>query len=145
MTWKPCIVCGEPAAYERCYEHRLPSRQTSSAHSRGYDAAWVKLSKRARRLQPWCSDCHTTEDLTCDHTTEAWVRKAKGLPIRLEDVDVVCRSCNTRRGRARPTGDTPPEAEQALRGNTDFGTHTSATSRSDAPQRPSTTCWGRNA
>lgn len=65
------------------------------------------MSKRARRLQPWCSDCGSVEDLTTDHSVAAWERKDAGKAIRLEDVDVVCRSCNSRRGRARPQGRGP--------------------------------------
>ena len=67
----------------------------------GYDTRWDRLSRRARRLQPWCSDCGTPHDLTADHTTSAWARKEQGLEIRLEDIDVVCRACNADRGPAR--------------------------------------------
>ena len=76
--------------------------------ARGYGSAWQRLSARARRLQPFCSDCGATDDLTADHSPEAWERVAAGLPVRLADVDVVCRGCNSRRGRARPWGDGVP-------------------------------------
>ena len=105
MTWRSCVECGEPSPESRCAEHRLPEPAKSSRGARGYDAAWQQLSKRARRLQPFCSDCGTTDDLTTDHTPAAWQRRAEGKPIRLQDVDVCCRSCNAKRGRARPTGD----------------------------------------
>jgi 5-methylcytosine-specific restriction protein A len=97
---KPCLSCGTPTSTTRCPACRLPDERPS-ATERGYDAAWFRLSKRARKLQPFCSDCFTTEDLTTDHTPQAWRRKAEGKPIRLRDVAVVCRSCNTRRGAAR--------------------------------------------
>jgi hypothetical protein len=58
-------------------------------------------------MQGFCTDCRRTTDLTTDHSPEAWRRKAQGKPIRLVDVDVVCASCNARRGRQRP-GDIPP-------------------------------------
>jgi 5-methylcytosine-specific restriction protein A len=78
----------------------------------GYDTSWRKLSERARRIQPWCSDCGTDRDLTGDHSAEAWRRKAEGKPIRLQDVDVLCRGCNTKRGKQRPEprGETPTGA-----------------------------------
>lgn len=98
---RPCVVCGELSTGSRCAEHPAPSERKLSAHRRGYDAAWFRLSAKARRLQPFCSDCGATEDLTTDHTPEAWARKVRGLPIRLADVDVVCRRCNSRRGAAR--------------------------------------------
>lgn len=112
MTLRPCIECGEISEAERCDEHRLKSRDrlngdghALNAQARGYDAAWNRLSKRARRLQPFCSDCGATEDLQCDHTPQAWARHAVGKVIRIKDVDVVCGSCNRRRGSARPGAD----------------------------------------
>ncbi len=110
MTLRTCIECGEPSTEERCEQHRLPSSPKAPTTLRGYDWSWQQLSKRARRLQPFCSDCGATDDLTCDHSPEAWRRKAAGKTIRLQDVDVVCRSCNADRGRARPTGDNPRRA-----------------------------------
>ena len=102
---KPCLDCGELTDATRCEEHR-PKRvyepKTQSRAERGYDWTWQKLSKRARELSPFCEDCGTTEDLTVDHSEEAWRRRLSGKAIRLEDVAVVCRSCNARRGRARP-------------------------------------------
>ena len=122
MTLRPCIVCGEPAEGPRCGIHAL---RKPAAAARGYDAHWTRLSKRARRLQPFCADCGSTEDLQADHSPEAWERKAAGLAIRLADVDVVCGPCNRSRGAARGNavtrGDAPsgrpndPLRRQSLR------------------------------
>lgn len=71
------------------------------ARQRGYDTAWTRLSKRARTKQQFCSDCGATDGLQADHTPQAWERHAQGLPIRLEDIDVVCGQCNRARGAAR--------------------------------------------
>ena len=100
----PCVVCGELAEGTRCEDHkaRVPA---PSSRERGYTSSWDRLSRRARRIQPFCSDCGTTEDLTVDHTPEAWDRHERGLSIRLEDVDVVCRAHNSARGAIR--GDRP--------------------------------------
>ena len=68
---------------------------------RGYGARWQRLSKRARELQPFCTDCGRPDDLTADHTVEAWRRYEAGKSIRLRDIDVVCRDCNSARGEAR--------------------------------------------
>lgn len=70
-------------------------------HQRGYDNTWQRLSKRARKLQPFCEDCGSTDDLTGDHTEEAWRRREAGKVIRLQDIAVVCRRCNSERGAAR--------------------------------------------
>lgn len=104
---KPCLVCGEPSDQTYCAEHSPSPRRPSRAA--GYDRAWDRLSARARQLQPWCTDCGATQDLTADHSRQAWARKAQGLAIRLEDVEVCCRSCNARRGRSRPGEDPRPE------------------------------------
>lgn len=154
MTLRPCITCGEPADGTRCPEHAAPARKSSpkpSAHSRGYDAAWTKLSARARRLQPWCSDCGATEDLQADHTPEAWERKAAGKSIRLRDIDVVCGPCNRRRGAARPTapqqtrpsrdpwGITPAGAVKTRRSKPNSALHTA---RRASALRPANTVTG---
>lgn len=99
---KPCLECGELSPGPRCPEH-TPTREDTRPNSgrRGYDYQWQKLSERARKAQPFCSRCNTTEDLTTDHTPEAWKRKAAGKPIRLQDIEVLCRSCNSSAGAAR--------------------------------------------
>ncbi len=98
----PCISCGTPSTSTRCPDCQ-PAReqQRGTARERGYDAAWTRLSARARRLQPFCTDCGSVEQLSADHTPEAWQRRAEGKVIRLEDVAVLCSPCNNRRGAAR--------------------------------------------
>lgn len=103
MTMRPCLDCGVPSQDSRCPDHEQPRTHTLSATARGYDAAWRRLSKRARRLQPFCTDCGTVDDLTGDHLT--WPA------TKLTHVDVVCRSCNGRRGAAR--GERAPGAGRA--------------------------------
>lgn len=112
MTLSPCLECGEPADTTRCSEcasehRRAQHDRKSPPAARGYDAAWNRLSMRARRLQPFCSDCGATTDLQADHSPEAWERKAAGLPLRLRDIDVVCGYHNRQRGAQRPN-QTPP-------------------------------------
>ena len=118
---KPCVVCGRPSDQARCTEHR-PTAGTRPSRAAGYDSTWDRLSRRARKLQPFCTDCGTTQDLTCDHTPEAWARKERGLPIRLADVDVVCRSCNSKRGAAR--GERASRHAEEPLGQSKFGSHT---------------------
>lgn len=101
---RPCLDCQTPTRAARC-----PSCRTARAHvvpmasssARGYDGQWRRLSERARRLQPWCSDCHAINDLTTDHSPAAWQARAAGRPITLDLIAVVCRSCNSKRGAAR--------------------------------------------
>lgn len=102
---RPCLGCGSVGASSWCNECKPPPRPQHhqlGTTERGYDTAWRKLSERARRMQPWCLDCGATENLTTDHSAEAWARKHDGLTIRLCDVDVLCSDCNTARGSSRP-------------------------------------------
>ena len=67
---RPCLTCGEPTEASRCPEHDHQTndrRHKGSARAHGYTTSWDKLSKRARRLQPFCADCGATEDLEADH------------------------------------------------------------------------------
>ena len=130
MPLSPCLGCGEPTegtrcgpcAYKREQDAERPTRE-----QRGYDRRWRRLSERARRLQRFCSDCGATDDLTTDHSPEAWRRRSRGLAIRLQDVDVVCVACNNRRGRARPSpsdsdprGITPGQDARPPAGESEF-------------------------
>lgn len=103
-----CSTCGTPYDKEEghgscpeCRPARTESPTRGTRTARGYDNAWVRLSRQARRLQPFCLDCGSPYDLTADHSPEAWRRKAEGKAIRLTDIDVVCRPCNSARGAAR--------------------------------------------
>ena len=95
MTLTLCVVCGEPGEY-RCPLHRRQQPGKLSATERGYTSAWFRLSRRARKLQPWCSACGSKEDLTGDHLR--WPAKT------LADCDVLCRTCNSRKGAPDDTG-----------------------------------------
>lgn len=82
-------------------DHKLKNFNRPSPRESGYDYKWRKLSERARRISPFCEDCGATDDLTADHSVEAWRRKEQGKAIRLKDISVVCRRCNSERGAAR--------------------------------------------
>lgn len=105
MTLRPCTGCGEPSPTTRCPACRAQRAPDPGSTAKGYDYRWQRLSLRARRLQPWCTDCGAVENLTTDHSEEAWRRKAAGKVIRLCDVTVLCGPCNTRAGSSRPGTD----------------------------------------
>lgn len=93
----------------RCVEcNRKRERARPSRQRRGYNSPWYKLSKRAIKAQPYCSVCGSETDLTTDHVDPA----TKGRPgLTLDDVQVLCRSCNSRKGGTRPAdvgGDEEP-------------------------------------
>lgn len=104
----PCLRCGEPSEERLCAEHRAErererTERRPSFRDRGYDGAWDRLSRRARARQPFCSwpGCWSTENLTADHSARAWWRREHGLPIRLQDVEVLCREHNAALGESR--------------------------------------------
>ncbi len=100
---RPCVDCGELSPEARCPDHRpaqTPKKEPNTTRA-GYGWRWQKLSRRARAAQPFCSDCGTGDDLTTDHSPQAWEIHEQGKAIPLELVDVVCMSCNIRRGAAR--------------------------------------------
>lgn len=121
--WSTCPECGE--SYEQddttnayCDECKQQQRrETERQRDRGktttelgYGHRWQQLSKRARRQQDFCSDCGSTDDLTVDHSMEAWRAHEQGKTITLDMLDVVCRRCNGERGPARG-----PEATDEFR------------------------------
>lgn len=121
MTLRTCLDCGEPSTNTRCPEHTTTTKGTAT--QRGYDAAWDRLSRRARRLQPFCTDCGSTEDLQGDHTPEAWAAKAAGKPIKLSMIVVRCGPCNRAAGAARgpsTRGMGPPPTPPRPRPSPDF-------------------------
>lgn len=59
------------------------------AHKRYNDPQWKKISKAARKAQPWCTWCQTSKDLTVDHVIAGSI--AGGIMV-------LCRSCNSSKG-----------------------------------------------
>lgn len=102
---KPCMDCGVLGPTTTCPEHTIISERypKGNTHQRGYGSSWQKLSRRARRLQPFCTWCGSKDDLTLDHSEEAWNAHDTGKPITMSMVQVLCRPCNSRKGPARDT------------------------------------------
>ncbi len=114
MTARPCRQCGELiTAGSYCTEH-TPKHSGSpnvSHPAYGNPTRWKRLSKRLRRIQPWCSTCGSTEQLTIDHLTPV---ARGGAPYDLDNLDVLCRPCNSRKGnRAADPGGSPPDRPRA--------------------------------
>lgn len=118
---KACVECGEVTNESRCPEHR---------YANPYDAAWRRLSRKARKLQPFCQLCGNTDELQLDHTPQAWDRWIAGKKIRLADVRVLCGPCNRDAGQAKPgagrrkTRGIPPTNEAADTPDSDSRLHT---------------------
>ncbi|WP_336621321.1 HNH endonuclease signature motif containing protein [Streptomyces sp. DH10] len=61
-----------------------------------YDAQWRKVRAQAIALHPFCLNCGSTEDLTGDHIRPL----DQGGTNTLDNVQVLCRSCNSSREQA---------------------------------------------
>lgn len=98
---KPCVTCGEVSEKSRCEEHRPKDTRVDRRRDTG-SATWINLSKRARKIQPFCQLCGATEDLQADHSPRAWAREAARKALRLCDVTVLCGGCNSNAGSSMP-------------------------------------------
>lgn len=100
---RPCVTCGELSEQTYC-----PGCKPADTRNHRRDlvtGAWIKLSRRARTLQPFCTLCGSTRQLEADHHPRAWARAAAKKTIRLCDVTVLCQRCNSRAGSSKPDSD----------------------------------------
>lgn len=96
---KTCIDCGtvigsgprcDPCRREQERHDRRGRVERKRPRKIGYDAAWDRLSREARRMQPFCSDCGSRdEDLSgesvppsCAHSTDR--RRSSGSAGEME-------------------------------------------------------------
>jgi 5-methylcytosine-specific restriction endonuclease McrA len=57
---------------------------------------WAKLSKRLRRMSPFCESCGSTEHLSVDHVIPASERP--DLIFEVANLRILCSTCNQKRG-----------------------------------------------
>src|SRR5574343_540809 len=104
---RPCLDCGEPAQGSRCPTHARMARAPldRATHNRAYDTpAWRRtrraiLARWVRAHGYWCPgwarDAHPARDLTVDHTVAL---ASGGGMFDPDNLGVLCRSCNGRKG-----------------------------------------------
>lgn len=110
MPQRPPRACPDPSCggYVGTCRHSTRQRpHRPSTSDRGYDARWQRLVALAKRVQRaeygfnFCEDCGITEaqakaqdnPLSGDH--KVWPA------VTVDDVDIVCRRDNSRRGALR--------------------------------------------
>lgn len=97
MTLKPCVQCGEPSDRSRCPAHR--PRDLRRHRGRGHtndDPVMRRISRRLRKLAPFCELCNNVTNLTVDHIIPK--SEAPELIYNPCNLRILCRDCNTRRG-----------------------------------------------
>ncbi|THA41826.1 hypothetical protein E6W17_02760 [Streptomyces sp. A1547] len=89
----PCTICASTAntTGNSRGKRKHPSKNTRTPGR--YDYQWQKVRAEAVRLQPYCSFCGTSNDLTGDHLLPL----KEGGSNTVDNVRVLCRQCNTRR------------------------------------------------
>ncbi|TMS50967.1 HNH endonuclease [Mycobacterium sp. DBP42] len=95
MVNKPCLFCGEPSPGTYCPGCR-PADERERHHIRSNPTRWKNLSKRLRRLSPFCEFCGATKALAVDHILP--ISDYPELVYAEENCRVLCRSCNGKRG-----------------------------------------------
>ncbi|MFJ8346043.1 HNH endonuclease [Streptomyces sp. NPDC094153] len=77
-----------------CRKRRYAPKASNPRAKGAYDWTWRKNRATAIRLQPFCSVCGTDQDLTGDHVLPL----SRGGSNAVDNIRVLCRSCNSRRG-----------------------------------------------
>ena len=112
MIARPCISCGEPIATGTYCTECTPVDHRVRHAIRSNPSRWKKLSAKARKLQPWCSTCGTSGDLTADHIIP--IVERPDLAYVIENIDILCRPCNGRKAGAPPSDAERLAVEQRL-------------------------------
>lgn len=93
MTMTSCLVCGELSERARCEQHRITKTKTNTDHvAFANNARWKKLSKKLRKLSPFCELCGTPEDLTVDHLVRVTDRPE--WTYEIDNLRVLCKTDN---------------------------------------------------
>ena len=83
------------------------ARRRGKTAERGYDHQWKRFARQVIRMSPRCARCGSTRDLTVDHIDPATRGKSR---LTLNDVQVLCKPCNSRKGGTSTKGLPPGPA-----------------------------------
>lgn len=111
MALRPCLDCGELANGPRCPTHRR-HRDNATLHAKRARRPYSRTEQQRRAAAvathlatrgPWCPGWlvagHPSTDLTADHVTPVAAGGAED-----GNLEVLCRSCNSRKATTVPNG-----------------------------------------
>lgn len=94
MLMQPCVECGDLSMKNRCEAHQLPSAPKNRDNHVAYAnrSRWKNLSRRLRKMSPFCEMCGAKDDLTVDHIVRVTDRPEWTFAV--DNLRVLCRRCN---------------------------------------------------
>ena len=103
---RPCLEPGCPKLVKdipRCAVHqeeweRRERQRRGTRTRRGYTNAWARVAAQAIADHPWCARCGTTGTVENPLTGDHIIPKRRGGPSTVENVQVLCRRCNSQKG-----------------------------------------------
>lgn len=114
MTLQPCCECGELSLKNRCVKHRLKSapkdREAHAAYANR--SKWRRLSKKLRKLSPFCEVCGTSDDLTVDHIVR--VHDRPEWTYEPDNCRILCRYHNGKIASIPATAEVENEIERKI-------------------------------
>lgn len=93
MPWKPKALDRRRGLDRLRRDHPASGRRGYGSAVGAGGESWRVLAERKKATQPFCSVCGTGEDLTVDH-----VDPTKRAGLTLDDLDVLCRAHNSKKG-----------------------------------------------
>ena len=134
MLMQPCVQCGEISDRNRCEQHRpqhAPKDRTKHvAHQNR--SRWANLSRRLRKMSPFCELCGTSSDLTVDHIIRVTDRPE--WTYEVDNLRVLCRTHNS----SISTQSASPEVEKEIESKIQVrrARKGGGNTQTDAPPRP---------
>ena len=116
MALQPCVECGELTDRNRCSRHRIVrprAAKTNSSHvAFKNNAKWKRLSKKLRKLSPFCEICGTSDDLTVDHIVR--VHDRPEWTYEPDNCRILCRYHNGKLASIPATAEVENEIERKI-------------------------------
>lgn len=100
---RPCLTCGMLVRASRCETHQaewdaVHERRRGTRKQRGYGEEWQRQRAAAIVRQPWCAACMSVQSVDNPLTVDHIIPKHRGGGDGPENLQVLCRRCNSKKG-----------------------------------------------